>query len=293
MTQSHMTIALYRPASSPLEPVLPILSLLKEKGIVVEVCPELWKVLSRSGVDGFSIVDKPGPHCRLVLSLGGDGTFLRAARWAMQSPGVPVAGINAGTLGYLADWEPSELPLLLTLLRTGELKFQELPLLQVHTPSCPEADGQTALNEVSLTRRDSAQMISVQTRIDSMELTTYTGDGLIISTPTGSTGYNLSAGGPILQPGTPALVLTPVAPHTLSQRPLVVDGGSSLSLRISGRSSHFLLNLDGRAFSLPMGAEVKVAQAERGLLCVVRPGYDFAARLRTKLLWGWNPATPH
>lgn len=234
-------------------------------------------------------VDFPSSACRMVMSIGGDGTFLKAARWTLQGSGAPVAGINAGTLGFLTAWERDDARRLIKMAAEERVSTRERSLLKVHCEALGTEVWPLALNELALLRSTTAQMITVSATLDGSFLADYTGDGLIISTPTGSTGYNLSAGGPILMPETRATLLTPVAPHSLTQRPLVICADSRLALTVSGRASTFMLSIDGLSFTLPVDAEVRITPADQVLRVVHNPDEIFVARLRAKLMWGQNP----
>ncbi len=223
-----------------------------------------------------------------IVSLGGDGTFLRAAAWSGAS-GVPVAGVNMGHLGYLAAFTPGELHALPRLLAEGRYQLQRRSLLEVRFPDrVPLPDGfwPYALNEVAFLRLATASMIDVMVEIDGRRLATYSGDGLIVSTPTGSTGYNLSAGGPLIQPGVEAWSISPIAPHALTMRPLVVSDRSVLSIKTMSRTPMFRFSLDSRTVSLPAKTRIEVRKAPFWINVVLREGRTFAEALRDKLHWG-------
>lgn len=223
-----------------------------------------------------------------IVSLGGDGTFLRAAAWSGAS-GVPVAGVNMGHLGYLAAFTPGELHALPRLLAEGRYQLQRRGLLEVRFPDrAPLPDGfwPYALNEVAFLRLATASMIDVMVEIDGRRLATYSGDGLIVSTPTGSTGYNLSAGGPLIQPGVEAWSISPIAPHALTMRPLVVSDRSVLSIKTMSRTPMFRFSLDSRTVSLPAKTRIEVRKAPFWINVVLREGRTFAEALRDKLHWG-------
>ncbi len=225
-----------------------------------------------------------GEHfeAEIALSIGGDGTFLRTAQW-VGAAGVPILGINAGHLGYLADMTPEE------FLQNNliDLHVDSRMLLQVEsTEAFPEGFHPFALNEVALLKTDSASMITVNASVDGQPLTAYRADGLLISTPTGSTGYNLSVGGPIVAPSVRCLTLAPIAPHSLTMRPLIVSANSCIELQPSGRTATCLLSVDGRSISLPMGATITLRRAPFEVKILQRAAHHFAATLRSKLLWG-------
>lgn len=223
----------------------------------------------------------------LAISLGGDGSFLRTAQWvgACQTP---ILGVNAGHLGFLADMTPEEL-LQLTPEGLAGLRHEERMLLEVSGVELPNGAWPYALNDVALLKTDTASMISVRAWVNGTPLTTYQADGLVVSTPTGSTAYNLSVGGPILEPGIDILLLSPVAPHQLAMRPLGVKGSSVLEFCVSSRADTFILSLDGRSYRLPQGTCLALKAAPFKIVVAQRPEHHFAATLRTKLLWGERP----
>lgn len=225
------------------------------------------------------------PSADAAISFGGDGTFLRTARRLGGSP-IPVAGVNTGHLGYLAHFSLDEPHRLLDALAEGELKVEERRLIEVHADGLPEDFICHALNEVAVLKDDTASMISTHVEIDGYFLADYQADGLIVSTATGSTAYNLSAGGPILQPSLDCMVVSPVAPHMLTLRPIVVDGKSCLRLTTSSRANCYRLSVDGHSCSLPSGSSVDVCAAPFTVGVLTRPDDTFASTLRDKLLWG-------
>lgn len=228
------------------------------------------------------------PEADLAVSLGGDGTFLRTAQWVGDSR-VPILGVNAGHLGFLTDFTIADF-LQADAALLGRLRHQPRKLLRVEcSEPLPEGCWPYALNDVALLKNDTASMISVAATVNGMPLTTYQADGLVIATPTGSTGYNLSVGGPILEPQVDALLLSPVAPHLLAMRPLAVGGSARLELTVSARKGGFMLSLDGRSSSIAAGATVIVEAAPFPIIVAQHPEHDFAQTLRSKLLWGERP----
>lgn len=237
---------------------------------------------------------RPGEPVRadLAVSLGGDGTFLRTAQWVGASE-TPVLGVNAGHLGFLADMNPDEF-LAEDAASLANLKVEPRRLLHVETSAgLPDDCWPYALNDVALLKTDSASMISVYASIDGRPLTCYQADGLIVATPTGSTGYNLSVGGPILEPSVDLVLISPVAPHLLAMRPLGVRGDSLLEFTVEARSDTFMLSLDGRSRPFPAGTTVRVGPAPFRILVAQRRVHHFASTLREKLLWGERPGKQH
>ncbi len=283
-----MRIAVFAISFSSMERALEALDFLMQPGVVA--ADSTVQALAEAGVTvarDVAMITTPD-DVDFIVSLGGDGTFLRAAAWSGAS-GVPVAGVNMGHLGYLAAFTPGELRALPRLLAEGRYQLQRRSLLEVRFPDrAPLPDGfwPYALNEVSFLRLASASMIDVMVEIDGRRLATYSGDGLIVSTPTGSTGYNLSVGGPLIQPGVEAWSLSPIAPHALTMRPLVVSDRSVLSIKTMSRTPSFRLSLDSRTVSLPAKTRVEIRKAPFSINVVLREGRTFADALRDKLHWG-------
>jgi NAD+ kinase len=221
----------------------------------------------------------------MVFSLGGDGTFLRTAAWVGRQ-NIPVLGINTGRLGFLADVQTDEIAATLDDLFHGRYRIEERRLLQLDTPGQALHTGPYALNEIAILKRDTAAMITITASLNGELLTEYLGDGLLVATPTGSTAYNLSVNGPILVPQTPILALTPIAPHSLNVRPLVIPSDYQLHFKVDSRDKNFLISLDGRSEMLPSGSELNVRQAGFMLQVVKRENQTFYDTLRKKLLWG-------
>lgn len=270
-----------------LEGVSTLITVLKDEGYVVEIESAFRDYLAQSGisVEGTLKSENLSADAFMVISIGGDGTFLRAAEWAGSSE-IPIMGINTGHLGYLAGFKLDELPeILQTLSVGGEVTWRMQ--LEIDGYCVPDGFLRTALNEIAVSKGDTVHMVNVKANIDGYYLADYLCDGLVISTPTGSTAYNLSAGGPILQPTLDGIVLSPVAPHSLAMRPLVIDAGSVIELEVSSRGKECHIALDGRLFSVPAsGSKISVRKAPYRVGVVMPKGKDFSSVLRNKLLWG-------
>lgn len=221
----------------------------------------------------------------LALSIGGDGTFLRTAQW-VSNKGIPILGINTGHLGYLADAQISEATNAIDDIIAGKFQIEERALIEVSTNGEKIEGWSYALNEVAILKQDTASMISMKTMLDGATLATYLGDGLIVSTPTGSTGYNLSVGGPILEPCAPNWAVSPIAAHSLTMRPLVISNNRELTITTTSRSNSYRLSLDGRSTTMPEGSTIVLRNAPFSIKVVQRPGHHFTETLRNKLLWG-------
>lgn len=226
------------------------------------------------------------PEADLVISIGGDGTFLHAANSVGEAQ-TPIMGLNAGHLGYLSAAPLSAVDKVVGDITSGRYIVEPRAMLQVSTPDKRRLPRRPfALNEIAVMREGSASMISVDVRLDGEPLATYLGDGLIIATPTGSTAYNLSAGGPILGPNARSWVITPVAPHSLTMRPLVVSDSTRIDITARSRSNTFTVAIDGNPWTLPTGASLAVTRAPYVTNVVRLPGHTFIDSLREKLLWG-------
>ena len=221
----------------------------------------------------------------LAISIGGDGTFLRTAQW-VGSKNIPIMGINTGHLGYLADVQISESETIIDDIISANYKIEERSLIEVESTNGFMEKWPFALNEVAVLKQDTASMIYIKTEINDIELNTYIGDGLIISTPTGSTGYNLSVGGPIIEPTAPNWAISPIAAHSLTVRPLVISNESVIKITTSSRSTSYRLSLDGRSISLPEGTSIILRKAPFSIKVAQRPNHHFTDTLRNKLLWG-------
>lgn len=219
----------------------------------------------------------------LAVSLGGDGTFLRTAAWVGDKQ-IPIVGVNTGHLGYLTALSIDQLPGLLGMIERDSFLIERRSLIQVLSPALPFSPF--ALNEVTVAKEASASMISTQVEVNGMKLADYHADGLIISTPTGSTAYNLSAGGPIVQPTLEVVIITPLAPHSLAMRPLVADASATLRVVPGGRAPGVRLALDGRSLEIPTGTEIILTRAPFKTLVMQLATHPFAEALRDKLHWG-------
>lgn len=261
---------------------------LKEAGIEVSIERKLAGVLTDAGfrlsVHGIRTCTSLPAEAQAAVSVGGDGTFLRTARW-LAGREIPIIGINTGHLGFLTENSTNDLSTVMRLLTSGEGTIERRLVLQVESDLLPESEWPFALNEVAFLK-GAASMIDVNVDIDGYHLATYRSDGLLVSTPTGSTAYNLSAGGPILAPTMECVVLSPIAPHSLTLRPVVVGADSKLEASVESRAADFRLSIDGRSTSLPCGAKIRIKKARHSVLTIRKPGENFASTLRSKLFWG-------
>lgn len=223
----------------------------------------------------------------LFISIGGDGTMLRAATF-VRNKNIPIVGINAGRLGFLATVQQENIENLLPLIFENKYKISPRSLLTLHYPGGTDQleDLDFALNEITVSRRDTTSMITVEVKLNGDHLTSYWADGLILSTPTGSTGYSLSCGGPLLMPEVNSLVITPIAPHNLNARPLVIPDDTEVELRVSSREEQHLVSLDSRIIRLDVETVLTVKKANFKINLVEFAEEKFLDTLRKKLLWG-------
>lgn len=223
----------------------------------------------------------------MLVSIGGDGTILRAATYIRDS-GVPILGINAGRLGFLATVQQENIAEFLQIVIDKKHSLSKRTLLSLTCNPINESlqDINFAMNEVSVSRKDTTSMITIDTYLNGEYLNSYWADGLIISTPTGSTGYNLSCGGPILTPDADSLVITPISPHNLNARPLVIPDETEIRLKVSGREENYLVSLDSRITSVGNESILTIKKTPFKINMIEIPEETFLKTLRSKLLWG-------
>lgn len=221
----------------------------------------------------------------LMISLGGDGTFLKAVSFVRNS-GIPILGINTGRLGFLSNISKTHIDQTLQRFNAGHYEFQNRSLLRVHTENDLLSDENFALNELTLQKKDTSSMIKVHAYIGDKFLNTYWADGLIVATPTGSTAYSLSCGGPIITPGCQVHILTPIAPHNLNVRPVVVPDHMPISLEVEGRDRSYLLSLDGHSQHIKQGEKVTITKAEFMINVIKFEDNNFLDTIRNKMFWG-------
>jgi len=223
----------------------------------------------------------------LLISVGGDGTMLRAITF-VRDFSIPIVGINTGRLGFLATIQKDNIVNAIDDILKGNYKISERSLLCIKTE--PENDSfldfNIALNEIAVSRKNTTSMITVETSLNNEYLTSYWADGLIISTPTGSTGYSLSCGGPVIMPDADSFTITPIAPHNLNARPLVIPDSTEIKLKVSGREDNYLVSLDSRIATLDNNSTVIIKKAAFKIKMVELEGESFISTLRKKLLWG-------
>ncbi len=223
----------------------------------------------------------------LFVSIGGDGTILKTVTY-IRDLNIPIIGINTGRLGFLATIKKSAIKESIDKILTGKYRISARSLIQITTDGDEEIFNELnfALNEITVSRKNTTSMISVETLLNGEPLTNYWADGLIVATPTGSTGYSLSCGGPVIAPATESIILTPIAPHNLNARPLVIPDSTTITLKVSGREDQHLISLDSRIATLNNGTEITLKKAPFKINLIHLEGDSFLKTLRHKLLWG-------
>ena len=236
-------------------------------------------------VDEFSSHNDLHSGIDLTISIGGDGTFIKTVGFIRDS-GVPILGINTARLGFLANISKDQIQYTMEQVRQKKFEYQKRSLLRIHTEEDIFGEDNFALNEVTFHKKDTASMITVHASLDDKYLNSYWADGLIVATPTGSTAYSLSCGGPIITPGCQVHILTPIAPHNLNVRPMVVPDHLPIKLSIEGRERRYLISLDGNSKNIRQGEEVLITKAEFMINVVKFEDNNFLDTIRNKMLWG-------
>lgn len=241
-------------------------------------------IQNNSAIQSFSKLDS---SFDLLISIGGDGTILRAITY-LKDLNIPIVGINTGRLGFLATIQREEIEKAIQQIIDKEYTLSKRTLLSIETSPVNSdiVDLNFALNEIAVSRKNTTSMITVETYLNDEFLTSYWSDGLIISTPTGSTGYSLSCGGPVITPDTTSFVLTPIAPHNLSARPLVIEDSTTIQLKVSGREDNYLVSLDSRIATLSNETIITLKKADFTINMIELNDESFLDTLRKKLLWG-------
>lgn len=269
-----------------------LLDVLQENNISCLIEEQFYKLLVEENVlekkyTTFSHFSDLNASFDALFTLGGDGTILRAVTY-VRDLGIPIVGINTGRLGFLATINKNSIKESVALILKGEFKIQERTLLSIKT--VPELEKfkelNFALNEVTIARKNTTSMIGVRTCLNKEYLTNYWADGLIVATPTGSTGYSLSCNGPVISPGSKNLVITPIAPHNLNARSMVISDETSIQLTIDSREKDFLISLDSRISSVPKNTKVYIEKANFTIKSITPNNQSFLKTLRSKLLWG-------
>lgn len=289
-----MKIAIYgKPTENALNAALPaLISSMIKKGFEVMIYERYAEFLKGLGAlpDGIRRFNRSNIQIKdfaFLVSVGGDGTLLDTAT-LIGSSGVPAIGINTGRLGFISSATIGEMSAVCDSFLNGTYRCESRALLQLNTERNLFKPNNFALNELTILKKDTAAMVRIDVHIDGDYLNSYWADGLIISTPTGSTAYSLSCGGPIVMPGSGNFIITPIAPHNLNVRPVVVSYDARLQIQVSGRSDTFLLALDSRPGEITTHDVLEITRAPFELNIIQPEGHSFLNTLRTKLNWGYD-----
>jgi len=284
-----MKIALYSLVhdDATLHIVSRILAFFSEKEVFIQIEKELSLHFPEVTFKSFESHHDIDADTDVFFATGGDGTVLRALNYVRESK-IPLIGINTGRLGFLAIIQPDEIEACLAEIVAKNYSTEERSVLEIEIdPVHDELETfALALNEVSVARENTTSMITIHTQVNGAYLNVYWADGLVVATPTGSTGYSLSSGGPIISPESKSLVLTPIAPHNLNARPLVVADDVEIEINVEGRGDSHLLSLDARLFSIPMDTRIRIKKASCPIVFIRPNNHSFFDTLRNKLLWG-------
>ena len=267
---------------------LELLSIAKKHDIELVIEKEFSSIISDKNSSNKIFINHKDLNSTydLMITIGGDGTLLRSITY-VRDLGIPIMGINTGRLGFLATLKQEMLNSELNKILFGEYDIKERSLLEVSVNNKTHfSDFNYALNEVSVGRKNTTSMIEIKTVLDGEYLNTYWADGLIISTPTGSTGYSLSCGGPIMSPSSQTFSITPIAPHNLNARPLIISDETIIELSVKGREESHLLSLDSKIISLENNTVIKIKKASFKIKLASLQNSSFYKTLRNKLLWG-------
>lgn len=283
-----MTIAIFGNTlrSETIREVKHIIEFLQLRGVDIALSQELRnEVFSREFPAVEDYIAQTGEAIDFALSVGGDGTFLTTASLVGHLD-IPILGINCGHLGYLAEVQTNDIDAVLDQLITNNYTIEQRRMLEVSCQQDGKIASPYALNEIAVLKSGLSSMIAVDVTLNGEFLHNYKADGLLIATPTGSTAYNLSVGGPLLDPHVSAIILTPVATHSLNIRPLVVLDDSKIDIKISSRNGNFMLSVDGRSQVLNHDIQLHVERSQRTIKLVRIQGQNFLQSLKDKLYWG-------
>jgi NAD+ kinase len=269
-----------------------LFEILREHKVTVFVEEQFYKlIIENKDIDTeqykyptFKVLDS---SFDLFFSIGGDGTILKSITY-IKDLNIPLAGINTGRLGFLASIQKEDIASCVPKILEGNYKISERSLLSIEvSPSLNDLNTfNFALNEISVIRKNTTSMIKVETYLNNEYLTSYWSDGLIVSTPTGSTGYSLSCGGPILEPASNSIILTPIAPHNLNARPIVIPDSTEIKLKVTGRENSYLVSLDSRIADIDNESVITIKKSPFTIKMIQLNEDSFIKTLRKKLLWG-------
>ena len=265
-----------------------LLKILRQKNAQICISNEFYDFLrthTRADLGGLEVFEGNKFTADMVLSIGGDGTFLKAAS-RVGNKGIPILGINTGRLGFLADITPEQMEETFEEIYAGKYLTEPRRVLKLTCDGHVLKGCPYALNEIAVLKRDTSSMITIEAAINNELMNIYQADGLVVSTPTGSTGYSLSIGGPILVPQSGTISITAVAPHMLNVRPIDIRDDWEITLNVESRSHNFLIAIDGRSESCREGTKLTIRRAKHFVRIVKRCDHSFFNTLREKMMWG-------
>ena len=273
-----------------LEPIKLLVSIIEKKGWELIVYEEFYRLLRDKNVFSkiVQIFNSPlstNQTADLFFSLGGDGTILNALPYVLGTP-IPVVGVNTGRLGFLASIGIDEIESAIEKIEAKNYQIEKRSIITLETTEGLFGNLNFALNEFTIHKSDSSSMITIHTFLNGEFLNSYWADGLIVSTPTGSTAYSLSCGGPIAMPDSENFIISPISPHNLNVRPLIISDKDILTLRVEGRNSHYLVSLDSRSTQIDATVEMTVKKASNTINLLRLQNKSFTESLRNKLMWG-------
>jgi NAD+ kinase len=287
-----MTIAVYSRAAKDNSPVYleQIYNYLKGEGVDVIVYEPYYRFLKTNPgfdleIETYSTSEELISKAFYMICLGGDGTMLETVTLIRKS-GIPLLGVNTGRLGFLSSVNKDDLQKALKQLLREKFTLDKRELIEIAGCSTWFKEVNYALNECTIHKKESSSMINIDTYVDGIFLNTYFADGLIVSTPTGSTAYSLSCGGPIMMPDSDNFIITPIAPHNLTVRPIVISNNKEMTFKVTGRSDDFNVSLDSRSAVIPSGSEIKIRKANFRINLINLEGQNFFTTLRNKMMWG-------
>jgi len=281
-----MRVAIYgrQESAKNTKQLVEILHFLKENGIETELHSDLLPYQNSHSGGVFGSYQDLNP-VDVMISIGGDGTLLDTLT-LIRDREIPVLGVNTGRLGFLANVNTDRLHQALNAMINGQLKQESRMLIRASSEGLDFNGFDCALNEATLHKNDTSSMISIKVNVDNTFMNNYWADGLIVCTPTGSTAYSLSCGGPIVMPTSDNFSITPIAPHNLNVRPMVLSSNCSITIKAEGREDQFLFTLDSRSFTVDAGREIKLEKAPYAMRLLNFEDQDFFSTIRKKMMWG-------
>jgi len=287
-----MNIALF--GKSPDEAAMPyiqqLINALEDAKVKIYIYEPFKKIIDPIvkypvDVEAFNTHEELKQNINYLLSVGGDGTFLDTVTLIRDS-GIPVLGVNLGRLGFLSSVSKDEIKEAVNSLVKGDFRLEQRTLLRLVTKDNLFGDMNYALNELAISRKDSNSLLVIHVYVDGRKLNSYWADGLLVATPTGSTAYSLSCGGPIVTPGSENFLITPIATHNLTVRPIVIPDESKITIRLEGRDNQFLISLDSRRETVEEKVELQIEKEKFKINLVLLKNKDFFSTIREKLKWG-------